>query len=133
MLTNAIFHHVGIATDCIEKTVLEYMNLGYAKSELFIDIIQNVNILFLKKGGSSLLELVEPREKSSPVYNIVKKNGVTPYHLCYEVLNIEECISSLKKRRYVPLSKPVQAIAFDNRRICFLYNKYLGLIELLEK
>ncbi len=29
--------------------------------------------------------------------------------------------------------KPIEAIAFDNRRVAFLFNKDAGLIELLEK
>lgn len=133
MLDNAIFHHVGIATDSIEKTSQEYINAGYKKTQVVFDPIQNVGITFLEKGGCPLLELVEPNDSTSPVYNILSKVGVSAYHFCYEVADIETSIAWLKRRKYLPLSKPVPAIAFNNRQICFLYHKSVGLIELLEK
>jgi len=33
---------------------------------------------------------------------------------------------------YLPLTNPVIAAAMNNRRICFLFNKDVGLIELVE-
>jgi hypothetical protein len=31
------------------------------------------------------------------------------------------------------LSKPVEAVAMSNKKVCFLFNKNIGLIELVEK
>ena len=56
-----------------------------------------------------------------------------PYHTCYEVVDIEVEIKKLKKNGYIQVSKTVPAIAFENRLVCFLYNKNIGLIELLNK
>jgi methylmalonyl-CoA/ethylmalonyl-CoA epimerase len=39
----------------------------------------------------------------------------------------------LKKQRFAQILPPTPALAFNGRRICFLYNPSLGLIELLEK
>ena len=133
MLPNAIFHHIGIAVESIEKTALFYTEAGYKMSDKIFDSKQNVNISFLKKSDSPLLELVEPVDETSPVRNILNKIGVSAYHFCYEVDNLEESIAQLRKKRFMLLVKPVEAIAFDNRKICFLYHKDTGLIELLEK
>ena len=127
------FHHVGIAVHSIEETAKWYFNMGYSLTETFDDTIQNVNIAFLKRDDSPLMELVQPVDKTSPVYNILKKLGVTAYHFCYEINNIQKAIEELEKQDFKLLVEPVPAIAFNNRKICFLYNLEVGLIELLEE
>jgi methylmalonyl-CoA/ethylmalonyl-CoA epimerase len=76
--------------------------------------------------------LIEPASDSSSVSKILAKSGVSPYHFCYEVKDIDEAILSLKNSRFILLSKPVNAVAIDNRLICFCYNKSFGLIELVQ-
>ena len=127
------FHHVGVATRSLEQTAQLYNELGYQGSAVIIDPIQKVRLLFLNRLNSPLVELVEPVEATSPVTNILKKNGVIPYHFCYAVENLEMKISELKQSRYFVIVKPVEAIAFDNRKIAFLYHNHMGLIELIEK
>ena len=132
MLSDFKFHHIGIATDNIKNTVQFYLDADYSVSDTIYDPIQCVFIAFLEKTGMPRLELVEPNQVyHSPVSKIIKKSGVSPYHICYEVDNMESALNKLKKKRYLPLSRPVKAIAMDNRSICFLYNKEIGLIELL--
>jgi len=133
MLLNATFHHVGIATESIEKTAVLFVEAGYKMTDVIFDPKQNVNISFLEKDGSPLLELVEPVDEKSPVRNILNKVGVSAYHFCYEVENLDDSIAQLRQKKYMLLVKPVEAVAFNGRRICFLYNKDAGLIELLEK
>ena len=133
MLVNAIFHHVGIASESIAKTSELFIGAGYRMSEPVFDPLQNVKIAFLEKAGSPLLELVEPVDETSPVRNILNKVGVSAYHFCYEVQNIDDSIAELRKKKFMLLIKPVEAIAFDGRKICFLYHKDAGLIEFLEK
>ena len=133
MLPNAEFHHVGIAAESIEGTAVHFMEAGYKMTNAVFDSKQNVNISFLEKTGSPLLELVEPADEKSPVRNILNKAGVSAYHFCYEVENLDSCIAQLRKKKFILLVKPVEAVAFDGRRICFLYHKETGLIELLEK
>ena len=59
--------------------------------------------------------------------------GVTPYHICYEVDDIYLAVSDLKKKRFIPLFNPIEAVALGNRKICYLFNQAVGLIELLNK
>lgn len=132
MYSNFIFHHIGIATNDIKKTASLYDHFGYIKTIPIIDPIQKVRICFLRKETAPLIELVEPLGTESPVSKIIEKSGVTPYHTCYEVKDIELYIQMLKQHKFVPLFKPVPAIAFNNRLICFLYNKEFGLLELLQ-
>ena len=64
----------------------------------------------------------------------MKKNGVAPYHICYETDDINVAFDELTERQgYVPLFRPVEAIAMDNKLICYLYKKEIGFIELVNK
>lgn len=133
MLPDFIFHHIGIATKSIQKTAKYYLDAGFCMTEEITDPIQKVKITFLTKAGMPRIELLEPAEGDSPVTKILSKSGVCPYHICYEVDDIEVSISELKKKRFLPLFKPVKAIALENRLICFLFNSDVGLIEILQK
>ncbi|UTC68219.1 MULTISPECIES: VOC family protein [unclassified Treponema] len=135
------YHHIGIAVFNIEETAPFYIMQGYSKSQTVYDPIQHVNICFLTDGyseiigggGMPMIELIEPIDEKSPVYKILQKSGVAPYHICYEVENISDTITELKREKFIPLSKPVEAIAINNKKVCFLFNKNIGLIELVEK
>jgi methylmalonyl-CoA/ethylmalonyl-CoA epimerase len=129
-----IFHHIGIATNNIDLTAKLYNLFGYEiVSEKLFDPIQNVFISFMEKDGSPRVELVAPVNNDSPILNIIKKNGTSPYHFCYEVVDISKEVERLKKLKFILISKIVPAVAFENRLVCFLYNKDAGLIELLNK
>ena len=46
MLESMNFHHIGVATDSIEKTAEYYLEVGYKMSDIIFDPIQKVNITF---------------------------------------------------------------------------------------
>ena len=132
MLEYFKFHHIGVAVKEIDATASVYEQGGYHRSSTVFDPIQNVNICWLTKEGNPTVELLAPVDETSPVCKTLEKNGVTPYHSCYVVDHIEEAVTALRKQRYVVVSKPENAVAFCGARVCFLYNKNVGLIELVE-
>jgi methylmalonyl-CoA/ethylmalonyl-CoA epimerase len=133
MLPDFRFHHIGIAVNNIDETAEIYLAAGYNKTDTVYDPLQHVHICFLNKDGMPTLELLAPEDDTSPVSKILTKNGVTPYHCCYEVDDIEDAMERLRKMRYIIVSKPLPAVAIDGRRVCFLFNKVVGLIEIVEK
>jgi methylmalonyl-CoA/ethylmalonyl-CoA epimerase len=133
MLQNLQFHHIGYAVRDILTTAGYYTGAGWEISEIYYDKIQNTHIAFLSKNMCPLIELVAPIDENSPVVKTLDKMGVAPYHICYETDDIEQSVAALKKQHFLPLFKPVEAIAFGNRKICYLYNQHVGLIELLSK
>lgn len=133
MLQDAKFHHIGYAVSNIAETAFFYTSGGWSVSKTIIDKVQNSEIAFLSKSYQPLIELVSPIDESSPTSEILNKNGVTLYHICYEVDDIYEAIGIMRKKRFIPLFNPVKAIAFEDRLICYMYNKHVGLIELLSK
>lgn len=134
MLSNFRFHHIGYVTDSIEHTAALYLSAGYQATSKIEDEIQGVYICFLTKDGFPRIELIEPVNESSSVNKILKKSGVAPYHVCYEVDDINEAFDKLvDEQGYIPLFRPVEAIALENKLICYLYKKEVGFIELVNK
>lgn len=132
MLGGMRFHHIGVAVFDIDATALVYERGGYRRSATVFDPIQNVKICWLTKENAPIVELLAPVDEKSPVNKTLEKNGVMPYHTCYVVDSIDETVSALRKQRYVIVSKPVEAVAFRGSKVCFLFNKNVGLIELVE-
>lgn len=132
MLEIMRFHHIGVAVKSIDATAIMYENGGYKRSNVTYDPVQNVNICWLTKPGMPMIELLEPVNEMSPVCKTLEKNGVSPYHLCYQVDELESAISSLRKIKYVIVSKPVIAPAITGCKVAFMFNKNVGLIELVE-
>lgn len=132
MLESFKFHHIGVAVKDIDKTAAMYVGGGYQKSEPIFDPVQNVNICWLTKDGMPTVELLAPVDETSPVSKILEKNGVTPYHTCYVVDDIEQAIVALRQQKYVLVSKPVEAVAIHNSKVAFLHHRQVGLIEIVE-
>ena len=134
MLSTFRFHHIGYVTDSIANTSAPYVQAGYQATPVIDDEIQRVKICFLTKDGMPRVELIEPIDEQSSVNKILKKNGVAPYHVCYEVDDINATVDELVDvQGYIPLFRPVEAIALDNKLICYLYKKEVGFIELVNK
>ena len=93
---------------------------------------RNVKILFIHN-REYRIELIESLGENSPIRNILKKSGSTPYHLCYESENILEDIELLKNNNFILISELSESRAINDKKVCFLYNKQIGIIELVEK
>lgn len=130
-------HHIGYAVANIEESILMHRVLGYCRDTKIIDdTSRDVRIAFIKnKMNDSLIELISPMNDKSPITATLKerKNVASPYHVCYEVDNINRAISWLKRKKFILISSVTPAVAFNNRNVAFLINKEAGLIELLEK
>lgn len=127
-----VFHHIGIACRDIAKSQSFYVDMGYTASLVVDDPLQHVRVCFLDKDGAPRLELLEPLDEQSPVARTLDTVGVAPYHLCYEVQDIEAAVTALRKQRFLLINGPVPACAMDDRRVAFLFQKNTGLIELVE-
>lgn len=126
------FHHIGIACRDIAKTQAFYLGQGYTASPVVEDPLQHVRISFLEKEGAPRIELLEPIDDQSPVARTLATSGVSPYHMCYEVQDIEAAVNHLRGQRFLLVNGPVPACAMGDRRIAFLFQKNTGLIELVE-
>ena len=132
MIAGLIFHHIGVAVFDIDATAALYEQGGYKRSDSIFDPIQNVNVCWLTKDKAPTVELIAPVDGKSPVNKTLEKVGVSPYHCCYVVDRMEDAVTELRKQKYIMVSKPAEATAFCGSRVCFLFNKNVGLIELVE-
>ena len=127
------FHHIGIACRNIDKSKAFYIDQGYTAAITVHDPLQRVHVCFLEKQGAPRLELLEPVGDDSPVARTLATAGVTPYHLCYEVQDLDVAIAHLRtSRRFLLVNGPVPACAMEDRRVAFMFQKDTGLIELVE-
>jgi methylmalonyl-CoA/ethylmalonyl-CoA epimerase len=126
------FHHIGVITTDMAKSISFYEGLSYLKSEAFHDKIQDVEIVFMEKEDAPRVELVRPLSDKSPAYTWINRIQGGPYHSCYECSDIEEGIKEMEERGLSQVTEIESAIAFEGRSIVFMWNKNLGLIELLE-
>lgn len=130
------FHHLGVAVKSIAKAIPVYQDLfGYELlSGPFDDPIQRVSVCFLGRqaAGEVVIELIAPLGVDTPIDRILAKGGGA-YHTCYEVDNLDETLVQLSSRQCIIVSQPVPAVAFDNRRIAWLFTPTQQLVELLER
>lgn len=124
--------HIGYAVKDIEKTAKLYLEGGWTMSPIYEEEVQNTRIAFLNKPDMITIELVSPRNGESPIDNILKNQGVAPYHICYVVENIMQTMEDLYEDGFKPLFFPVESIA-KNKKICYLYHTDVGAIEIVEK
>ena len=132
MVESMKFHHIGMAVHDIDAAASFYEQGGYKRSMTIVDPIQNVSICWLTKTETPIVELIAPIDDKSPVIKVLEKMGVSPYHCCYVVESIEDAVVELRKMKYIVVSKPVEAVAFCGSKVCFMFNKNVGLIELVE-
>ena len=125
-------HHIGYAVPDIAKAVLEFESLGWKmSSEITDDMPRQVCIVFMRN-GDQLVELVAPLSDASPICKTLQKGSGTPYHICYEVANLEMAEAELKKMRFITFKKAAVALAIGGRRVIFMYAKNVGVVELVE-
>jgi methylmalonyl-CoA/ethylmalonyl-CoA epimerase len=127
-------HHIGYAVHSVIEAAERLKSLGYdVCSSIFEDEKRNVQILFVEN-GQYRVELLSPLDTShpSPIDGILLKKTAGPYHFCYEVKCLNESIEMFKRQGAVIIALPSWAGAID-ANVCFLFDKTLGIIELLEK
>ncbi len=127
------FHHIGYATESIEKERLLFSFLGYQQDgESFSDAVQGVNGTFMTGPGPriELLENMPGFETLTPWLSA----GVKIYHFAYQVDDtLEAALEWALTQRARITVQPVPAVAFGGRRICFVIFRNGFMIEFIEK
>ncbi len=125
-------HHLGYAVASIEKALPSFEALGFqSEGDVVDDEGRDIRILFVKNGPLRM-ELVAPLRSGSPVDAVLKRNGAMPYHVCYEVADMNGAVDALVKSGYKVVCKAAPAPAINGRNVVFLFSLQAGLVELLE-
>jgi len=119
---SARLHHVGIAVPSIEHAIPGLVSVE--------DPIQQVRVAFADFAGLTI-ELIEPASEKSPIDQSLKK-GIKLLHICIEVPSLEAALKICAESGFRKISPVQPAIAFDMRKIVWVFNAVFGLVELLE-
>ena len=128
--------HVGVAVSTLGPTTeLLSALFGYrVVSGPFDDPIQKVTVNFLAKSAEDVaeIELIAPLAQDSPIRSMLAKDGGGAYHLCFETSDIDGALAHAKSNGCIVVSPPVPAVAFQGRRIAWIYTRSRQLFELVE-
>ncbi len=120
---NSRLDHIGLVVESIKDVCPD--------CKIVEDPIQKVAVSFIVINGLNI-ELIEPQGENSPVTSSLEK-GIKLLHLCYTVDSLDDAIKDARKHGFHRISKQVEAVAFDNRKITWLFSNQYGLVELLER
>ncbi len=124
-------HHIGYLVKHIEAAKGKFEELGYTiKTDVVQDVERGVFICFMEKDGYSI-ELVSPASEHSSVKSLVKRYGNSPYHICYQAEDFDRDLSELESGGFLRIDCPSPAPAIEGRKVCFLQNSQIGMVELL--
>lgn len=124
-------HHIGYLVKKIEKAKRTFEQLGYrTEQDVVYDDIRKINICFMVMGDCRV-ELVSPVSENSVVAGLIRKYKNSPYHICYETDDYEEAYAGLTANGFLAIDTPTPAPALGGRRVVFLTNAAIGMIELI--
>jgi len=127
-------NHVGVAVPDIEAAMDTYRTL-YGATDIttpFDMPAQGVKVCFVNLPNSQI-ELIEPLNEESPIWNFIQKNPKGgQHHVCFEVDDIHEAVREMKDRGATVLGEP--RIGAHGTPIIFVHPKNSNgvLIELME-
>ena len=126
-------HHVGYLVKSMNKSIGAFETLGYSvvrpPAE---DGIRRALIAFMQKDGIRI-ELIQPMDRESPVYGLLKHYKNAPYHLCYETDDFDGDLCRLEAEGFTRFTETQPAPCMGNRNVVFLMNAAIGMIELYDK
>lgn len=129
-MDNLKFHHIGVATKCIEKELKQFEKLGYKPiSDIFVDDVQKIKGLFISAPGQPCLELLENSTDDGPLNGLLNQ-GVKFYHFAYETNNMEQLVASMVDDGAFVIVPITKATYFE--KICFLMLRNKMIVEIVQ-
>jgi len=129
-------HHIGYVVGSIQREAEKFtrsLALNW-DGKIIHDPLQTVYVSFFHPdaAGNPTIELVEPEDNGSAVHKFLERGGGL-HHLCYEVASLEKQLEWTKTNRDLIVRPPAPAVAFDGRRIAWVYTRSKLLLEYLER
>ena len=128
-----IIDHVGVVVASLDEATAYYTTLFglRAVGERVVDPLQDVELQFLEDDGGARIELIRPLNAGSPAARALKHGGGLN-HICYRVANLESSVQALVAHAAKVVREPLPAVAFNGRRVAFLYTRQRELVEFVE-
>ena len=123
--------HIGYAVKDMKSAREQFSALGYEFGEEKPDEHRKVRLSMGQMGGVKVELLAPLNNEKSPVDGYLSKLGSTPYHICYEVCEIDGAVSELQDKGFTILGVPAYSVPLEGT-VCFLYSPEIGLIEIID-
>lgn len=127
--------HIGWVVNDINSAINSFMTLSqcYVPQEIIHVTSQNIFCCYLEpKGIGTKIQLIQPVTINSPICKFLNKNGPCVNHLCFSVKDIKQSIELSKNFRFKTIVYPFHGEGVQNRLAAFVYNRDIGLVELVE-
>lgn len=129
-MDNLKFHHIGVATNNLDKELKHFAKLGYAPvSDIFTDNIQKIRGLFIAADGQPCLELLENVDDSGPLTSVLSQ-GIKFYHFAYETNDIDATAADMVANGATIIVPITPATYFE--KICFMMMRNKMIVELVQ-
>ena len=129
--------HIGVVVKDLGESKKYYQDyFGFNEFSPVIDEPeQKVKIVFVRadRPGTTDIELIEPQNEESAVYNFFKKTGGGIHHLAYEVDDLDASIGHFKSRKALPVGRIYPGAGHRGRRVIWFYTRSRELVELIER
>jgi methylmalonyl-CoA/ethylmalonyl-CoA epimerase len=125
--------HIGIVVGSLETAEAYYtQQLGLRSiGGRILDPLQDVELQFLEDDRGVRVELIRPLSPGSPAARAASQGGGLN-HICYRVNDLESSINAFLANDAKLVREPRPAVAFDGRRVAFLFTRQRELIEFVE-
>ncbi len=125
--------HIGIVVKSLDDAIKTWERVfGYRQyTEKVLNTRQKVYVVFLAKEGSLPIKLLEPFDKTSPVYKFARRGGGL-HHICFKCDNVQHEVERMKMLGFRILTDPEPGEAFGNQNIAFIYAGHGLNIELID-
>ena len=125
--------HVGIAVRSLDPAVAAWTRLGFTLESTEILESMHLRIAFLR-GGSSMLELLEPTSPESAVARFLERRGEGIHHLSFLVPDIDAALRHASEAGLDLVDRSPRS-GSHGTRIAFLHPRSLGgvLVEFCER
>lgn len=121
-------HHTGYIVENAADPSLVQEGLQLIVS--VADSLQEAKICLYKTSKNEFIELVQPLNEKSPVWNFLQKKGNSFHHECYEA-GLEEIEKYATENKWYKIMGPVPAVAFNNRMVLFYMNDEKKIMEFI--
>ncbi len=131
MLKGCKLHHVGYTVADIQTTAAQFAEYGYQQGPTLYEETLQVEICYLSLPGHDAVELICQHNDASLERQLLKANGVMPYHLAFEAENFDQTCRDLDAMGYQRLFDPVAVGVLEGMRICYFHHPGIGYIEIV--
>ncbi|MFH1326801.1 MAG: VOC family protein [archaeon] len=125
-------HHVAKVVENISEELKKYSSLGFIiDNEIYTDLTQKVKVGKVSTPEGIIIELLEPLNENSPIYNFSQKQKGF-HHVCVEVKSIEKYLNFIKENNLGFQLTKITTCIFEKRKVCFISTKDKEIIEIME-